>query len=204
MKTNFKLLIMFLLTLISFNFNFGAVSAEVENGHPLTGVEIKVLDERAKILSNYLAKYNSPMQYHAQDFIDAADKYGLDWRMLPSIAGVESTFGKRIPGGYNAYGWGVYGKNAIYFKSWRDGMFTVAKGLRENYLNKGLNDPYKINRIYAASPSWGTKVSRFMRDLEIFAGNYAQVEMITDMSMPDEKIAASSGQLAFKLVSHTN
>lgn len=158
-------------------------------------IEAKKLDNRAKILAQYLAGFDSPLQNHAQDFIDAADEFQLDWKMLPAIAGVESTFGKFIPGGYNAWGWGVYGTQAIYFDSWKQGIFTVAKGLRENYLNKGLTDPYSINKIYAASPAWGGNVIYFMKDLEKF----------TAKSTPDKSaaqldkaplIAASAGQLA--------
>lgn len=159
-------------------------------------IAAKKLDNKAKILSGYLASYNSPMQYHAQDFIDASETYGLDWKLLPSIAGVESTFGKQIPGGFNAWGWGVYGNQAIYFTSWREGMFTIAKGLRENYLNKGLADPYAINRIYAASPYWGGKVSYFMADLEKFANKYKSDEQEISAILTVPSIAAASGQLA--------
>lgn len=165
------------------------------NNTQIPEVEAKKIDPRAKILSKYLAKYNSPMQYYAQDFIDASQTYGLDWKLLPAIAGVESTFGKRIPGGFNAYGWGVYGTQAIYFSSWRDGMFTIAKGLRENYLNKGLTDPYSINRIYAASPTWGARVSYFMNDLENFASNFEDEVDVKEINQVKD-IAASSGKLA--------
>ena len=159
-------------------------------------IEAKKLDREAQILNAYLAKYNSPMQYHAQDFVDAAKEYDLDWKLLPSIAGVESTFGKHIPGGYNAYGWGIYGSNRLYFKSWRDGMFTVAKGLRENYVNKGLNNPYQMNRVYAASPAWGGKVTYFMNDLEKFATQYkADYGPVVDLYQPIIKIAVTSGQV---------
>ena len=156
----------------------------------------KKLDNQAQILSEYLANFDSPLQYSAQDFIDAARQYNLDWKMLPAIAGVESTFGKQIPGGFNAYGWGVYGTQAIYFNSWREGIFTVAKGLRENYLNKGLKDPYSINTVYAASPFWGGKVTYFMRDLEKFANNY-QEDTIAQVGVAP-KIAAISGQLVLR------
>ncbi len=132
--------------------------------------ESRQLDQRAQILSNYFAKYNSPLQYHAQDFIDAADTYDVDWKLVPAIAGVESTFGKFIPGGYNAYGWAIYTSDSRFgFKSWRDGIFTVTGGLKEDYINKGLTDPYAMNRKYAASYSWGRKVDYFMKDLEKFA-----------------------------------
>src|SRR5262249_29143298 len=83
-------------------------------------VEAKPVDQRAVILKDYLAQYNSPLENHAQDFVDAADSYGIDWKLVPAISGVESTFGKAIPGGFNGWGWGVYGTQAIYFKSWRE------------------------------------------------------------------------------------
>ncbi len=156
-------------------------------------VEAKKLDREAKILQKYLAQFNSPMQDHAQDFIDAAKKYDLDWKMLPAIAGVESTFGKHIPGGYNAYGWGVYGTQAIYFESWTDGIFTVAKGLREGYLNKGLTEPYAINKVYAASPHWGKNVTFFMNQIEKFANEYVDEVVVENTGMSaDPQIAAIS------------
>lgn len=197
MKRKLPILIMLLFTLFSFNSNFGVAAAVAEKGQaPI--VEVRELDKRAKILSDYLSKYNSPLQYHSQDFVDAADQYGLDWKMLPAIAGVESTFGKHIPGGYNAYGWAIYNSSSRFgFKSWRDGMFTVAKGLRENYLNRGLNNPYQMNRVYAASPHWGGKVTYFMNDLEKFATQYElENKTLTDMAMPVIQIAVISGQVA--------
>lgn len=155
------------------------------------------LDKEAEILQHYLAKFDSPMQNHAQDFIDAAKLYALDWKMLPAIAGVESTFGKQIPGGYNAYGWGVYGNQAIYFTSWTEGIYTVARGLRENYFDKGLTDPYTINRIYATSPAWGGKVAYFMQDLEKFASQYLTQKDLSAVSA-DPKIAAISASLVVR------
>lgn len=156
----------------------------------------KKLDREAQILADYLKYRNSPLQYHAQDFIDAAKEYDLDWKMLPAIAGVESTFGKFIPGGYNAWGWGVYGTNAIYFRSWKEAIFTVSQGLREGYLNKGLNNPYSINRVYAASPHWGRKVSYFIADLARFEKQYVKEQTLSsDFATKNAKIAAVSGML---------
>ena len=163
-----------------------------------TEIVSKKLDKHAQILHEYLASFNSPLQYSAQDFIDAANIYGLDWKMLPAIAGVESTFGKEIPGGFNAWGWGVYGTQAIYFNSWRDGIFTIAKGLRENYINKGLTEPYAINRIYAASPFWGGHVTYFMQDLEKFASKYESSKVVATQTITAPRIAAVSGQLILR------
>lgn len=136
-------------------------------------IKIRQMDKRAQILKAYFAKYNSPLENQAQDFIDAADIYNLDWKFVAAVAGNESTFGKFVPySSYNAWGWGVYGTQAIYFKSWREGIFTVSKGLRENYFNKGLTDPYSINQVYAASPAWGKNVTFFLKDMEKFQNQY--------------------------------
>jgi hypothetical protein len=139
-------------------------------------VEAKQIDYRAQILYKYLAAKNSPLQYHAQDFIDAADTYGIDWKLVPSIAGVESTYGQHIPGGhqpefttYNAWGWGVYGNQAHGFKSWRDGIFTVSQGLKTRYIDRGLTNPYAMNKVYASSPTWGAKVTNLLSDLTVFS-----------------------------------
>lgn len=134
-----------------------------------TIIVAKQADPRVLVLRKYFAKFNSPLADHAQDFIDAADTYGLDWKLVPAISGVESTFGKAIPGGYNGWGWGVYGNQALGFTSWRDGIFTVSKGLKEDYIARGLTNPYSMNSRYAASPTWGSRVDFFMKDLNSFA-----------------------------------
>ena len=169
-----------------------ALDAEIKQSEQI--VIAKKLDPEAQILQKYLARFDSPLQYAAQDFIDAAKQYNLDWKMLPAIAGVESTFGKQIPGGYNGWGWGVYGTQAIYFSSWREAIFTIAKGLRENYINKGYTEPYSINRIYATSPTWGPKVSYFMQDMEKFEKSYTPEADHQIGTLPN--IAALSGQIA--------
>lgn len=161
-------------------------------------VDAKQLDKRAQILQEYLAKYDSPLQNHAQDFVDAADQNHIDWKLLPSIAGVESTFGKQIPGGYNAYGWGVYGDQALAFKSWTDGIFEVSRGIKEGYVDKGLTNPQDMNRVYAASPTWGFKVSYFLKDLDLFSKKYDDKKPTKVQSIL-RKTAAASAQLAFNI-----
>lgn len=170
-------------------------------------IETKQLDPRAEILANYFKKYNSPLQYQAQDFIDAADEFKVDWKLVPAIAGVESGFGKHIPGGYgqgtisyNAWGWGVYGTQSLAFNSWRNGIFTVAGGLKKGYIDKGLTDPYAMNRIYASSPTWGVRVDHFLNDISKFASSYTLTEEKTASARVNalSKTAGASAQLAFK------
>ena len=124
-------------------------------------------DYRVRKLRAFLAKHNSPLTDYADEFIATADKYNIDWRLVPAIAGVESTFGKRIPyNSYNAYGWA----NGDYsFKSWEDSIEIVTRTLRENYINRGATSIGRIARIYAPpSSTWAGKVRFFMRKIEAF------------------------------------
>lgn len=199
MAKKIAILIFVLLALPAlYSSKFEVRSSGVVSNPVLSEVSAKKLDPEAQILARYLGEFDSPLQYHAQDFVDAAKTYGLDWKMLPAIAGVESTFGKNIPGGYNAWGWGVYGNQAIYFSSWKEAIFTIAAGLRKNYLDRGLTNPYSMNRAYAASPYWGGKVTYFINDLEKYAKNYQADTNVADVRIPTIKIAAVSGQLSLR------
>src|SRR3972149_11598763 len=96
----------------------GEVASDVQKKNTLaTIVTIKAKkDDRKQRRETYLTSNGSPLAPYSREFIRIADKYGLDWKLLPAIAGVESTFGRFIPfGSYNAYGWhnGKY-----YFNSW--------------------------------------------------------------------------------------
>jgi hypothetical protein len=132
----------------------------------LTAMNIKRADNTAKIyrtkivMKKVLERYNSPMVSEVDSFINACQKYDLDCYLLPSIAGLESTFGQFIwPNSYNAFGWGG---GYIMFDNWDQGIDTVAKGLRENYINRGANNIYEIGHIYSESPTWAVRVDNLM------------------------------------------
>lgn len=188
-----------LITLLLLTVSNNPLIQEQVSANEIHEIQSAKIDRRAEILSMYLALHNSPLQYHAQDFIDAADTYGVDWKLVPAIAGVESTFGKFIPGGYNAWGWGVYGNQALGFKSWKDGIHTVTKGLKKNYIDRGLTDPYAMNRVYAASPSWGWKVAFFLNEINKFSQKYGLVEQkTTTTSSILDKTAGASAQINYQ------
>lgn len=124
-------------------------------------------DPRVKKLETYLSKHNSPMAPYANNLIESADHYQLDWKLVPAIAGVESTFGKNIPfNSYNAYGW----NNGHYrFKSWPQSIDYVSSYFKEKYVDRGLDTPFKIGPVYAPpSRSWAGKVLYFMNQIECF------------------------------------
>jgi hypothetical protein len=130
----------------------------------------KAPDSRTTILREYLKQYNSPLVPYAQNFVEIADKYNLDWRLVAAISGVESTFGQQIPNdSFNGWGWGIYGDHMIRFSSWTQGIETVSEGLRNKYINKwGAQDVYSIGKFYAASPTWAQRVTYFMAKIDEF------------------------------------
>jgi hypothetical protein len=131
----------------------------------------QVTDNRAKILRKFLEERNSPLAGNAEDFVFYADKYSLDWKFVAAISGLESSFGQQIPNGsYNGWGWGIYGTNTRSFNSWSDGIETVSKGLREQYINEwGASNVYEIGSIYAASPTWAVRVENFMNVIQDYS-----------------------------------
>ena len=139
----------------------------------------KTPDSRVKILKDFLGQYNSPLVPNAGDFVEIADKYNLDWKLVAAISGVESTFGHQIPyQSYNGWGWGIYGDNMIRFSSWTQGIETVSEGLTTNYLNKwGAKDVYEIGRFYASSPTWAQRVEYFMRKIDEFKNQKLAVSL---------------------------
>lgn len=127
--------------------------------------KISDISQREITLSLFLENKKSPIAGESGTFVKSADKYGLDWRMVAAISGVESSFGKRIPyNSYNAYGW----NNGDYkFKSWDDSIDHVTMTLRKKYVDKGKVSVSKIARTYAPpSSTWGNNVKFFMRKID--------------------------------------
>jgi len=133
---------------------------------------VEIADARVSKLKAYLESHGSPLASEAEHFIAEADRLGLDWKLVAAISGVESTFGKHIPqNSYNCWGWGIFtgASDGIHFASWKDGITTVSEGLKHNYVDKGASSVEQIGRIYAASPTWSTKVRFFLQRIEEYS-----------------------------------
>ena len=61
-------------------------------------------DPRFEKLRTFFRKADCPAQHYVQTFLDAADRYALDWRLLPSLSFIESTGGKAARNN-NFFGW---------------------------------------------------------------------------------------------------
>lgn len=127
-------------------------------------------DSRPVIVDNFLARHRSPMVGLGGVFVSVADRYGLDYRLMPAIAFQESTLGKNIPrNSHNAWGWAIYtGENSgAHFRNWTQAIETVAKGLKYDYIDRGLHTPEAIMTRYADSSdgSWAFGVEFAMEEM---------------------------------------
>lgn len=122
-------------------------------------------DQRVNKLEIFFIKHNSPLARYATNFVSEADNNNIDWRLVPAITGVESTFGKRIPkNSFNAYGWA---NGDFYFSSWEESIQIVSSTLNEKYYQKGAININKIARRYAPpSSNWAWKVKYFMNEID--------------------------------------
>lgn len=128
-----------------------------------------IKDKRVAVLKAFLRHYDSALYDHAEFIVKVSDEYSLDYRLIPAIAMQESTGCKFIPqNSYNCWGWGIYGTTVTRFNSYPEGIQTVARGLKMNYIDKGLTTPEQIMRVYTPSSngSWANGVNSFVDILE--------------------------------------
>ena len=106
---------------------------------------------------------NAPLADYAEKVVEVANKYGLDYRLLPAIATVESSGGKNNFRKYNAWGWGNKS-----FGSFEEGIETVGKGLKTGYIDKGRDTVEEIAPIYCPPnyKNWTRSVNQFMNEIE--------------------------------------
>lgn len=131
---------------------------------------IKSKDARIEVLSSFLQKYDSDLFPFTQTIIDTADKYGLDFRLVPAIAMQESNLCKKvIKESYNCWGFGIYGTKVKKFKDYPSAIDAVTKTLASDYKENGLVTPEEIMKKYTPSSngSWAKGVSHFMGVLSL-------------------------------------
>ena len=106
---------------------------------------------------------NAPLADYAEKFVEVANKYGLDYRLLPAIAVMESGGGKSLFRSYNAWGYGKYS-----FNSFEEGIEIVGKGLKTGYIDKGRDTVEEIAPIYCPPnyKNWARSVNQFMLEIE--------------------------------------
>ena len=131
--------------------------------------DVKLSDGRVANLKQFFRKYNSPLYDYADYMVQTSDRYQFDYRLLPAIAMQESGLCQNIPSNsFNCWGWGIYGNTVTRFSSYDEAISAVAKGVREQYIDKGLLTASAIMEKYnpSSNGSWAQAVNGFMRALE--------------------------------------
>ncbi len=112
-------------------------------------------DPRFEKLRSFFQKSDCPAQNYASVFLDAADRYDLDWRLLPSLSYVESTGGKSARNN-NIFGWD---SGRAQFTSPSAGIHEVGYRLANSTLYKdkdldGVLNTYNPRAEYAQKVKW--------------------------------------------------
>jgi hypothetical protein len=139
----------------------------------ILGASIEAGDGRLDLLNKFMQ--DSPMLPYAQLIITEADKYHMDYRIVPAIAMCESNLGKHIPSSdsYNAWGIAVYTgqQNGAKFANWEQAIIWVNKYLFNKFIGQKIVDVKDIGAIWAPPSvekghSWANCVESFIRKIQ--------------------------------------
>jgi hypothetical protein len=126
-------------------------------------------DSQTEIVRQFLEKHNSPLEPYAPDLVVAANRYDLDFRLLPAIAMQESNLCKKVPeNSNNCWGWGIYGGKVTRFNNYPEAIETISKTLATKYRARGLVTPHEVGQLYNPSNTnnWAESVTHFMEELK--------------------------------------
>lgn len=114
-------------------------------------------DTRVLRVEAFFTGCQCPARSLAARLIAAADRHGLDWRLLPSIAFVETTGGKAARNN-NLFGWA---SGEMAFRTPDEGVDFVARRLAVSpfYRGKSIDE---ILRIYNPAAGYAERVKKVM------------------------------------------
>jgi hypothetical protein len=117
-------------------------------------------DPRLIRIRQYFLERDCPAHQYAEDFVLAADRHELDWRLLPSLSMVESTGGKEARNN-NMFGWD---NCDVRFVTNRAGIYHVASRLAKSRYYKGRTLDQRL-KTYNPRHEYGKKVKLVMAQL---------------------------------------
>jgi hypothetical protein len=117
-------------------------------------------DVRGTILRRFLSESRSPVVSYAETFIQEADAHRLDWRLLPSLAIIESGGGKRNRKN-NIFGWD---NGLSRFSTATEAIHHVAEALAEARPYKGKSLSGKL-AAYNPAPGYRRVVMAVMEQI---------------------------------------
>ncbi|HYW42590.1 MAG TPA: hypothetical protein VE959_07015 [Bryobacteraceae bacterium] len=132
-----------------------ATSPRMADSHPAPEYRN---DPRLASIRVFFEKFDCPAWKYATVFLEAADAYDLDWRLLPSLSYVESTGGKAARNN-NLFGWD---SGRASFPSPTAGIHAVGYHLSHSvlYRDKNLDE---ILATYNPQAEYAAKVKSVMQ-----------------------------------------
>lgn len=116
-------------------------------------------DPRTVRLQRFFTRIHAPVASLSAAFVRAADRNHLDWRLLPSIAVVESSGGKHYLNN-NIFGWGG---GSTAFSSVRAGIQQVADRLSHSPIYKNRSVVGKLRLYNSEDADYVSKVVGVMQ-----------------------------------------
>ena len=156
--------------------NSSAIEAPVQPQLPPVG-EVKGIstiidgeDARVQLVTNFLKRHSSPLDpdEFGKKLVAIADKYGIDFRLLPAISMQESNLCKKIPAGtFNCLGFGITKTETLGFDNYDASFDRAGRELKKNYVDEGLTTPEQIMEKYTPSSngSWAESVNQWMAEM---------------------------------------
>jgi len=129
--------------------------------------ELKIAKIRA-----YYARYNLPLQNEAEHFVNAAERYDIDWRLVAAIGFIESTGGKFAcsTADYSAF---VWGSCKIDFDSYEHSIDVISMNLGGHnpntdqwYKDKDIEDILQAYNPDHIRPGYTKMVMKQMKTID--------------------------------------
>ncbi len=133
------------------------VSMSVSQARPTPPSDYRE-DPRLETLRSFFSKADCPAAKYSEAFLEAADAYELDWRLLPSLSYVESTGGKSARNN-NLFGWD---SGRAHFPNPIAGIHAVGYRLANSILYKD-KELDKLLATYNPNVEYVQKVKSIMR-----------------------------------------
>lgn len=139
-------------------------------------IEVEKKDDRIEKLSKFFRSYNSELAGESATFIEVSDEYSIDWRILPSIAMVESSGGKHTPScaEFNSFGWSSRTSPCGFYRftSYKESIEHVAEkiGTGRTYIAfQTTGEVSDLAKKYNPGEAidWTKKVKFFIKKLNI-------------------------------------
>lgn len=139
-------------------------------------------DARSMVVANFLERHNSPLEpydYYGRILVEIADRYDLDYRLLPAIMMQESNLCKSIPpDSYNCLGFGIHERGTLGFENYEAGFDRAAREIKQRYVDIGLTTPEDIMKKYTPSSngSWAFSVNQWIVEMEYNDRDRAKID----------------------------